>query len=85
MAAKVKKPKTYVQPRIGMFAAMAPLEAWVDESAHLRYVEIRCNNRGSDLTWSAMTHPEEIRRLGSWLLEAAAWVEAQRNAAEGDE
>ena len=85
MATKVKKPKTYVQPRIGMFACMAPLEAWVDETDESRYVEIRCNNRGSDLTWSAMTNPEEIRRLGSWLLAAAAWVEAQRSAIEGDE
>jgi hypothetical protein len=72
----IGRPKRYVQSRFGLFAAMSPLEAWCDDGSASRYVEIRCNNNGNDGSWSAMTSPDEVRRLGQWLMAAAAWMES---------
>lgn len=74
-AMRTRKPKQYVQPRIGLFSAMSPLEAWTDETEAMRYVEVACRNQGNEMSWSAFSNPEEVRRLGQWLLQAAAWME----------
>lgn len=76
MESKVRRPKRYVQPRIGIFSAMSPMEAWTDETSRGRYVEVACRNNGNDLSWSAFTNPDEVRRLGEWLIQAARWMEA---------
>jgi hypothetical protein len=55
---------------------MSPMEAWTDETSRGRYVEVACRNHGNDLSWSAFTNPDEVRRLGEWLIQAARWMEA---------
>lgn len=74
---KARKPKAYVQPRIGLFSAMSPLEAWTDETEAMRYVEIACRNGGNEMSWSAFSNPDEVRRLGEWLIEASKWMAAR--------
>ena len=78
MESKVRRPKQYVQPRIGMFSAMSPLEAWTDESGQMRYVELACRNQGNEFSWSAFQSAAEVRRLGEWMIAAAAWMEDNR-------
>jgi hypothetical protein len=83
--AKVKRPKQYVQPRIGMFSAMSPLEAWTDQSGQMRYVELVCRNQGNEFSWSAFQSAAEVRRLGEWMIAAAAWMEDTRTSGASPE
>lgn len=78
---KVRRPKQYVQPRIGIFSAMSPLEAWTDESGQSRYVELACRNNGNEMSWSAFSTSAEVRRLGEWLLAAARWMDDKQPGA----
>ena len=76
MDAVVRKPKRFVHSQGLPFESMSPLEAWADERDSMRYVELKCPNVAEDWSWTAMSKPEDVRRLANWLIAAADWMQS---------